>query len=271
MKTLSALLLTGEPTLLKNRNLNEQSAIRLENLARSLLLWEKHHLHFTTGIGISEKGFPLRLPAIVVPTLRVMERLQALWIYDVEYTLYQAKNFLIQNQWMDAWMTSDISHRMEQYIREYINRKFPEISDRVDLDFEREIDPSEIQEVQSHLPSLDLPSMQQIIAYAKSKWRSSESAYEYAAANILANRYAGSAHHILIGWEKERPFFWLSEDYETRVLWEKKTIPLIHSVGRIPPYYPQVGEEDYFDAQWNLVAWIESPKNNSLAYDYSIL
>lgn len=271
MKALSAFLLTGEDDIRPNRNLNESSATRLEKLARSLEKWEWSSIEFTTGIWLSALWFPERLPAIAVPTLRLMERLDALWVHDYHYTLYQARDFLISEQWLDPNQAIQISNHMGQYIRDYIRTRYPHLEKNIDLVFDKKIHTDELEKVKALLRKSDLPDMEKIVAYAQSKWKDCESAYGYAAANIVCNLYAWKAHHIVIGGEKERPFFRLWQSYEAGSAGIPQSIFLIQSSWYIPPYYAQKWEESYFDRDWKTVAWPKVSENKYIAYDQSIL
>ncbi len=271
MKNLSAFLLTGEDHIRPNRNINEASAIQLETLALSLHKWNRPDIEFTTGIWLSGVWFPERLPAIAIPTLRIMERLDALGVHDCHYTLYQARDFLIAEQWLDLREAIQISNHMERYIRDYIRRLYPHLEKSIDLVFDKKIDTDELEKVKATLRKSDLADMKKILAYAQSKWRDRESAYTYAAANIVCNLYAGKAHHIVVGWEKERPFFRLWQSYEAMSAGIPQSIFLIQSSWYIPPYYLQKWEESYFDQEWKLVEWPEVSENRHIAYDQSIL
>ncbi len=271
MKTLSAFLLKGEHTIRQNKNLNEASAMRLEKLAQSLHKWDRTSIELTTGMWLSKDWFPQRLPAIAVPTLRVMERLDALWVHDHRYTLYQAREFLITEQWITPKEAIWISNHMEWYIREYIRVHYLHLEKRIDFQFDKKIERDEFEKVKESLRVSDSPDIQKIIAYAMSKGRDNESAISYAAANIVCNLYAWKAHHIVIGWEKERPFFRLGQAYEVSIPDRPQSIFLIQSTWHIPPYYPKIGEEPYFDCDWNPVAWLEVPINKHITYDQSIL
>lgn len=113
--------------------------------------------------------------------------------------------------------------------------------------------------------------MQKIVEYARSKGRDIDAAYTYASANVLCNLHSTNAHHILMGWEKERPFFKLWQAYEEAVGVEMESIPLIQSTGYIPPYYPQIHEEPYIDPDGELVEVITHSTNKYIAYDLSTL
>ncbi len=271
MKTLSAFLLTWDATIRQNRNLNEISAVRLEKLAQSLQKWDQLSIEFTTGMWLSPVWFPARLSAIAVPTLRVMERLNALWVHDHKYTLYQVRDFLIRDQWLDRTEGIWISNRMEWYIRDYIRKWYAHLEKSVDFEFDKKIDRNELERVEATLRASDSPDMQKILAYAEKKWKNRESAYTYAAANIVSNLYSWKAHHIVIGWEKERPFFRLWQAHEDTTPDRPQSIFLIQSTWHIPPYYPQIWEEPYFDRDGNLVSWPEVSENKHIAYDWSIL
>ena len=200
-----------------------------------------------------------------------MDRLDALWVHDYQYTIYQARDFLITEQWMSPTEATWISNQMQRYIRDYVKKRYVHLERSIDFDFDKKIDPEELERVKEALRKSDSSDMQKILSYAESKWRDRESAYTYAAANIVCNLYAGRAHHILMGWEKERPFFRLGQAYESTILDYPQSIFLIQSTWYIPPYYPQKKEESYFDTHGTLVSWPESPENKHIIYDRSTL
>ncbi len=244
--------------------------MRLEQVAQSLHRWDRTSIEFTTGMWLSGDWFPERLPAIAVPTLRVMERIDTIWVHDHRYTLYQARDFLISEQWMTPKEAIWISNQMERYIREYIRFYYPHLEKSIEFEFDKKIERDELEKVKAILRTSNSPDMQKILTYAESKWRDRESAYTYAAANIVCNLFAGKAHHILMGWEKERPFFRLWQAYEGMTPEVTQSIFLIQSTGYIPPYYPQKGDESYFDKDGSLISWPEFSENKHIAYDRSI-
>lgn len=271
MKTLSALLLTGDSNIRPNKNLNEVSANKLQELARSLHRWDRPSIGFTVGMWLSGVWFPERLPVIIIPTLRVMSRLDRLWVHDTSATFYQARDFLIREQWMHPTEAMRISNHMEQYLREYIRRKYPELEERIEFKFDKKIDPEELEDVQSNLQTSNSSDMQKIVAYATSKWRDEESAYIYAAANVVCNLYAWRAHHIVIGWEKERPFFRLWQSLEFARPSSPQSIFLLQSTGSVPPYYPQEWQESYFNKDGIRISGPAILTNKHISYDQSIL
>ncbi len=215
--------------------------------------------------------FPDRLAAIIVPTLRVMERLRCLGISDYHYTFYQARAFLIWVQRIDPRDALQISQHMKAYIRDYIRAKYPHLEWSISFEFDRRIKTDAIEKVRNILEVSDSPDMRKIIWYAESKWKSRESAYLYAAANIVCNLYSGKAHHIVMWWEKERPFFRMWQAYEASIPDSPESSFVIQSTWHIPPYYPQIWGESYFDMHWSHRDSDIAPTDLHIRYDLSTL
>ena len=270
MKTLAALLLTGESSLQKNRNLTPESARRLEEFAWSIEKWSSTPIHFTTWVWLNDSWFPLRIPAIAIPTMRVIERLAELGILGCTYRIYQARDYIIESQWLHRWRALATSEHMQDYLSNYLKRRFGELTQSIEYDFHLPIDPDERWKIEQFLRANDLPEMRKIVEYARSKSRNEESAYHYASANILCNLYAWEAHHILMWWEKERPFFKLWQAYEELVRPDMKSIPIIQSTGHIPVYYPQ-RDETYIDSDKHIIEPPIQTQNEHIRYDLSTL
>ncbi len=198
-----------------------------------------------------------------------MDRLDVLWVHDYHYTLYQARDFLAKSQEMSQTEAIEISNRMERYLLDYIRANYPHHEENIDFEFDKKIDPELLEKVKYVLRTSNSPDMTKITAYAMSKWKDAESAYDYAAANVVCN-ISERAENIVIGWEKERPFFRLGQFCESQI-GANESIFLVQSTGHIPPYYPQSSEEPYIDATWKLVTWSTSISNTHIAYDQSIL
>ncbi len=269
---LDALTLNWEQILKKNIHLNAHTEKSLELLAKNLAENPNQVIEFVTGMGISKDGYPQRLPVIMIPTIRIMERLHALGVTNTCYTIYQARNFLAESEWLNHQTIENIGRKMFHYLNEYGCRlKIPKkVRDTIQFDMDRKIPENLIEEWVEILKKLESPEMEKIIAYAQSKWKDITSAYRYAVANIIGNHNLDDAPskitRILIGWAKERPFFNIGKTYETHLWIETKIIPLIQSTWYLPPYYTQ---------PWESVSWdyskCEKSKKRHLKYDYQVL
>jgi hypothetical protein len=260
---MKSLLLKEDNQLWPNQNLNDNTSQLLQKLCRWLVndtIYQ--NIVFTTGLWLSDIGTPMRLPVILAPVLRVMQRLIWLWITWVEYRIYQATDFIIDENSLNREKALKNASIMEKYIHHYLATLYPKLMWKVWVYFWIKLTPEDIHEVSNNLIWFsDRMSIWDINSYASSKSKSLESAYRYGAANIICNGHilekyplqSWDIHEVIIPvWgRKEKPFFELWKQYEN-LSWENKrnqVIPLIHRVWERPPYYPQQGE-DYIDHNW---------------------
>ena len=250
----------------QHKNLNPETSRDLERLSRRLANNPTGtRLSFTTGVGLSDVGMPCRLNAVIIPTLRVLQRLRALGFEDISYRVYQATDFIIAENWLDQAAAEQVAKLMDINMRSMIRQKYPDIAQYIHLDFGTPVDTDTVDSVVVQLQDSESPSMRQILAYAKSKSHSALSAYRYAAANIICNGHTSpqsAENHrytLLVWWAKEKPFFQLGRDYEKEQWYDTNIIPLIQSTWAIPPYYPQIWKEIYLSPDDRIVYPTESP------------
>ncbi len=283
------LLLHEDSVLWKNQNLTPETSIALQRICRSLVNGTlEGKLHFTTWIWLTDKSTPMRLPALILPTLRIMRRLRELGVVGIQYHVYQATDFIIRETMLDEEKARKNAVIMERYLRHFIQKCYPDLEDDTSLEFWFEIDTETVRQVSDELrkfhdESSFSPALNKLIDYATSKWMGRDSALRYSAANLIWNghiQWRGpfclweNDVIIPIWWLKERPFFELGKSYEARKQNEWKVreiIPLIQHTGSIPTYYPQKWE-DTIDQNGKYI-WVDSSQSlhSSVCFDRDIV
>ncbi len=226
----------------------------LESLSREIASGrsECSRVLFTTGLGLSDSSeVPDRLPAIMVPALHAMERQQQLGLTPAKYLVYQATDFIVDTNGIEASTATNVSTRMEQFLHRYVQEVHPSLEDRVEFRFERNenVDSSAsiellIRELSKEVSS----SMYEKLCMNESvhSHRNGQ-AMRYAAANVLysgaspedypfTQSLSGADIIVPIGGRPEKPFFQL-----TNAIAEKRganVIPMITHIGAKPTYYP---------------------------------
>ncbi len=269
---ISSLLLHDESRIRPNILIDPTHQTAIKNLSDKLDGNPGFSLSYLTWVWLTDTGFPLRFPAIAVPTLRMLSRLQKLGI-TATYRIYQALDFIVETQWLDLGEAFCVSYEMERYLRDFIQREFSDISHQVEIHFFRNIDPIELSSTIAFLQSHTSEHMQKILGYAVSKWKDPITAYTYAAANIVWNDHHEQdedTQTIVIGWAKEIPFLSLGKAYEASQGIQRWVIPLIQSTGYIPTYYPQRWEA-YMEPSGKIINPTSPTKNAHIAYDLSTL
>lgn len=282
---MKSLLLNEDNQLWPNRNLNTNTSQSLQRLCRWLVNNTLHpNIVFTTGLWLSDIGTPMRFPVILAPVLRVMQRLIWLWIAWVEYRIYQATDFIIDENSLNRAEALKNASIMEKYIHYYLATFYSDLIGKVWTYFWIEIVPGDICEVSNALIWFsDKTAIWDIRSYASSKSKSLESAYRYGAANIICNGHIPEKYPlwdwdkyevIIPVWgRKEKPFFELWKLYEN-LSWESnkvQIIPLIQRTWERPPYYPQQWE-DYIDSNWVYVPiqkWVQL--HSAIEFDRKII
>lgn len=217
-------------------------------------------LVFTTGLGVRSGEVPLRLPALLAPVLRTLERLRELGLASPRYVVYQATDFIADTNAVDGEVAQAAACRMQEYLQRYVERVHPHLVDAVRFRFGADV-PDDLatvlelcQEVRAAVTDQLVPQevIEQLIAYRKHNAAEAGSEYVYAAANVLYNgarpeRYpfadelpAGAELLVPIGGRKELPFFQLSRALQPDGT-QPRLAPLIVRSGELPTYYPHRG------------------------------
>lgn len=243
-------------------------ATTLEQIARAISTAQKsiRDILLTTGLGISDrKGVPVRLPAVLVPALQILEQCKQKGIQPPSYLVYLATDFIAESNHIDHTVAQQIAGRMHTYLQLYVQTLHPAIAGNVRFEFSASYTDSVraavgalANELRERM-AVDAGLKQLMSGLEANEARHSNTqgkAPEYAAANIIYNGAiapvypfadkAQTVHTILpIGGPAEEPFFRLSALMNvTRQEAEAHVIPLITRLGSRPTYYPYPDKGD---------------------------
>ncbi len=218
----------------------------------------------TTGFGLDKNlAIPIRLPALIIPGLQLMERMADAKLPIPPYLLYQATAFIAETNDIDRDAAQECATSMRNYLQEYIETFHSRIAENVHIRFGCEYEERLRADVASITESIrqrigentDVSmAMQQLQTSEKKHSNGSGKHLAYAAANILYNGASGTypftddlaenVHAILpIGGRAEKPFFMLTSDFADRDA-KIKVIPMLTPLGEKPTYYhyPELGD-----------------------------
>lgn len=221
-------------------------------------------LLLTTGFGLdSTLEIPVRLPALIIPGLKIMERMKNADLPPPNYILYQATDFIAQTNNLPSEKAQKSALKMEKYLREYVNKFHSSIAEHVIFRFGSEYSFQVKEDVEKIIECIRdsiqtnaslQESMAQINQYDVKKSNGQNSSETYAAANVL---YSGATESypfapdlksdtriiLPIGGNKEKPFFQLTAHFAA-LYKERKVIPMLTPIGSRPTYYPypQLGD-----------------------------
>lgn len=241
----------------------------------------KDYLLYTTGLGLSVKDIPLRLPAVMVPTLRVMERLKELGIIPPTYLVYQATDFITETNDLHPKTGRARSTLMRKYLEKYIRILHPTIQDDVVFKFGAEacVSADVIRCMSDRIrQKLRESENLQDIFHKLSTYRSSQAKPEgseliYAAANAVfsgADRglypFQDMARHrmiVPIGGKQEKPFFQITKMMQS----EETVLPMLQRSGERPTYYPNQDGDLVYENHDRVLS--ELPP--AIRYDFEVL
>lgn len=211
----------------------------------------------TTGLGIHPSGdIPVRLPAMLLPTVRMLERLEQIHLSPPRCLIYSVPNFIADTNGFARGDARETAHRMMQYLQAYM-RRFHEKVYRcmhftvVDADHEegitavhediRALVRSGVSDVVASLEQLRLSEQRHSPGHA-------DAYAKYAAANAYYSG-AGSTYPFVehgdtergtvlpVGGISERPFFSIAS--HVAEMRGKQVVPLLFSkIASRPAYYP---------------------------------
>ena len=93
-------------------------------------------LFFTTGLGLSKCGqVPVRLPALIVPALQVMEKFKVSDLAVPQYLIYQATNFIAETNEIDQEVAMNASLQIKTYLKAYVAEFHPDLIPYVHFQF----------------------------------------------------------------------------------------------------------------------------------------
>lgn len=247
-------------------------SVHLEQIARSIAQkrMSTRQLLLTTGLGLQGGGrVPVRLPALLLPGLHVLEQLQALGLPSPTYRVYQATEFIADTNGIPLDEAQESAAKMEHYLQKYIERFHPQVASHVQLRFRQPLTPDIQDRIHATIDAIreqiaaSIPVRDALHLLEQCEQKHSGAAgssHCYAAANALysgavegypfADDLPTDAEIVLpIGGHAEKPFFAVTSALSD--MNEKRVIPLLTHLGSRPTYYayPAHGDplslEDY--------------------------
>ncbi|MDD2870891.1 MAG: hypothetical protein PHS49_02775 [Candidatus Gracilibacteria bacterium] len=292
MKTndlMNTFLLKNNEEVGPNKISYTKTAIDLQNLSKSLV---KDTLDgkiiLTTGVGLDDVGVPVRSPALIIPALEIIRYLQKIGINDVNYLIYQATGFIINENGLNINNANQVSSFMKKYFELFIQEFYYDIYDKIILNFNFELEQNYLDKVSLNITKLGGKSyidslIKNLENYASSKGKSNISALQYSSANIICNGhildiYPFDSNNVgvllPIGGKKEKPFFNLGKIYEENFSdnndYSILNIPLLQKTGEIPAYFTTKGE-DYVSSEYDYIELSGENINSSVEFDRNIV
>jgi hypothetical protein len=248
------------------------------------------HIILTTGFGIHRSlQIPVRLPALLLPALRIMERFHEVGLPVPTYIAYQATEFISETNEFQLKETKKCAEQMEAYLRGYIDRFHTKIAANVILRFNEPYSEAIRTDIEETIGIIrecigehaHLREMLQKLQICEQKHSNGTNKFgNYAAANALYSGAIGgypfaddlptNLKAILpIGGNAEKPFFAI-----TPVLADRSgatVIPLLTPLGARPTYYPYpaLGDPTSIDDYKNMA---KAPlKDGPLRTDFAAL
>lgn len=255
----SALRLKGvDPRIGSLRPARTSDSVHLEQIARSISQKQMftQQLLLTTGLGLQAGAqVPVRLPALLLPGLHVLECVQALGLLPPTYRVYQATEFIAATNGIPLNEAQESATKMECYLRKYIERFHAQVASHVQLRFHQPSTPDSQERMHATIDAIReqtstsaaVRDALQLLERCEQKHSGvSESSHLYTAANAL---YSGAVDGypfaedlptdtkviLPIGGHAEKPFFAITSVLSD--VNEKRVIPLLTHLGSRPTYY----------------------------------
>ncbi len=254
-----------DPRIGSLRPARTPDSVHLEQIARSISQKQMstRQLFLTTGLGLQGGGrVPVRLPALLLPGLHVLEQLQTLGLPPPTYRIYQATEFIATTNGIPLDEAEETALKMERYLQKYIERFHAHVASHVELRFHQLSTPDIQQRIHATIDAIRAQTATsaavrdalQLLERCEQKHSGvSGNSHVYAAANALysgavdgypfADDLPTDARAILpIGGHAEKPFFAI-----TSVLSNvngKNVIPLLTHLGSRPTYYAYPAHSD---------------------------
>lgn len=267
----------------------------VETLVRSIV--QKSHsfanVLLTTGLGLSrEDSVPVRIPAILIPGLQVMEQCKKRGLEMPHYLIYQASDFIAANNNIPEDQAQRVSDQICAYVQEYIQKLHPDLVSSVHV-----INQKRYKEVQTTIENLanemragieKTEALQgigkKLKEYEARHSNATGSALSYAAANAVyhgaTQEYpyadilrAPPAAVFPIGGLAEKPFFALTVATASGAFGQVSQtpiIPMLTKLGSRPAYYAYPEHGDPTDAV-NLAEKITKLRDGPLRADFAAL
>lgn len=264
---------------MKNRASSLSAARGLQLLARDLALkGEKQSIVLTTGLGLSDKGVPLRLPSLLMPGLNMLEELSQLNNIEVKYVVYQATSFIVDMNKLDLKNAFENANICEGYLKRFVEKYYPDLTDKVEIvtSDKVDLDSNHIRTLANRLANsqgtIIEDDMKIIEGYASRRKTTDNSHLYYAAANIILNGAYGPHYPmeevipadtsviIPIGGRMEKPFFNITSFINEESNSQYKVFPIIVPVGKIPAYYPNRNGDILVNDENDLEGFVAPPE-----------
>ncbi len=218
----------------------------------------------TTGLGLSDQGTPLRLPALLLPGLSLLRNLLDEGI-PARYVVYQATDFIIETNSLNPIKAQHCADQTTRYLHDFVGHFYPDIAPSVDFKTGANcrIEQKPLTMVENILQDmLPRPSNKEpaelnnvdaafalIRAYGE-RHKGGKVFMRYAAANVLLNSGFADTYPLLnlsafpqatvvpLGGQREEPFFTLTSAVATHTKCTHSISPMIVPTGKMPAYYP---------------------------------
>ncbi len=251
-------------------------AVSIERVARNLATTAAgtRHVLYATGLGMDVSGrIPVRLPALLLPALRAMERVKTLGLEPPRYVVYQADRFIARTNGIPDDCARETAERMRKYLRGYVDALHSTVASSVDLCVGMEETDEALESIARigediRARAMTCMTTRQIVAELEESERrrslKSGEALTYAAANVYFNGAAPGAypfdlpqqHSVVlpVGGRAEKPFFALTSTFADD-LRGRDVLPLVTPLGFRPTYFhcPEQGDpltaESFRDAK----------------------
>jgi hypothetical protein len=242
----------------------------LQSIARTIVSGRSscEHLLYLTGFGLpSEPRIPLRLPALMIPCLQVLEAQRRVGLPLSRYRVYQATQFIAETNDISMDQAEAVSETMETFLRRYVHLCHPALEDHVEFSFGHRLTDAIRKSIESVSEEIRMILEDPACRGISNSLRCSEERHsrtnghfhQYAAANVL---YSNAVEHALsphksdistlctlpVGSRAERPFFALTRMCAART--GATVVPLFTDIGERPTYYlssdhgdPESGEQ----------------------------
>jgi hypothetical protein len=204
---------------------------------------------FHTGFGIPKDGnMPLRLPAVLVPTLESMRWLLQAGITPPQFSIYQVTSVISSINSIDSDTASLNAQMMESRLYDFVKNNFSELLEYITFTFwEKESDMEVVKSICKYVNiTLEVLNSEEK-AYFQSCWEKHSNgkvnALYYTTANTFYNWWYPESPFpemwdmteiIPVGWRSETKFFEALLKTQTST---REILPLITQVWAFPTYY----------------------------------
>lgn len=257
-----------------------------KNIAQGIS--SSRELLLTTGFGMHrDLKIPVRLPALIIPGLNVMERMDDAGLPVPKYVVYQATDFIAETNDLPKDKALECASQMERYLRDYVRVFHSRVAENVQFEFgcdypaecKKTIDDT-VLTIRSMMMELDdvKTAMNQISESETKHSNGSNKSHAYAAANVL---YSGALREypfkqdgvktvLPIGGIAEKPFFAVTSAHSDR-LDERHVVPMLTQIGSRPTYFYYGNSGDPLSAVEYAQATKEAFRDGPIRFDLNAM